>query len=166
MPVTRTINPHLRELIMIQMAIADVLGTVVSNWYSDVANWRAPGDSSPSSCGICLESSFRAITRAELWPHDVMHPLTVALLSTVRHVTVWLEEEHASGLALWDPTERQPANDRVAEYLVGVALTLHADDMRDVLEKCVTPRVDEHIGLQLKRGLREFEDRAGAIRVP
>lgn len=129
-------------------AIDDLLGTILSEWYGRVALWAAPGQLSELTCVSCRTGMVAAVIDTTSWPHDLVHALDCALESAVTEISTSLAEEE-SGC---------PASDhRCARELVVGSLIDHAPDLLDVLRECVTGKMDQYVGLELERGLREVE---------
>ena len=129
-------------------AIDDLLGTILTQWYGAVALWEAPGMLTDGTCTRCRSSLVTAAIDVTAWPHDLIHRLDTELHAAITHVGASIEEEGAGGLK---------ADHRGARQLVGLALVDHADDLLDVLNECVAPKLDRYVALELERGLREVD---------
>jgi hypothetical protein len=128
-------------------AIDDLLGTILSQWYGTVALWEAPGDLTDGTCGPCRSSLVSSAIDVTAWPHDLIHRLDSELHTAITHVSASIAEEE-SGC---------PSGDhRCAQELVGAALVEHTDDLLDVLNECVVPKLDRYVELELERGLSEL----------
>lgn len=110
-------------------AIDDLLGSILSTWYESVAEWAPPGQLSPMTCTQCRSSLLSEIMDVAWWPHDLMHQLSTALDSAVETIS---ESQHPSD-----------ARDHVFTHL-----STQMVDVVDVLNECVTPRLDEWISSQ------------------
>lgn len=129
-------------------AIDDLLGTILTQWYGAAALWEAPGALTDATCAPCTSSLVASAIDVTAWPHDLIHRLDSELHTVVTHVSASIAEEETGC----------PAGDhRCAQELVSAALVDHADDLLDVLMECVAPKLDRYVGLELERGLREFD---------
>ncbi|TAL40583.1 MAG: hypothetical protein EPN91_12845 [Salinibacterium sp.] len=139
------------------MAIEDHLGTVLCDWFTYVATWRPPGQSSTGVCRECIDSPFAEATDARLWPHDVMHPLLAALLQATEDVaTSHAEELVVDGLCSIHIQQLQRANDQRALAALTTMLGARLDDIRDVLKECVAPRINDFLSREVEIAVHEF----------
>ena len=110
-------------------AIDDLLGSILSTWYESVAEWMPPGQLSAATCTSCRASLLGSVVELAAWPHDLMHQLSASLDSAIETIA-----------------ETQPvdaARDHVQAHLMG-----QTSDLMDVLNECVTPRLDDWISAQ------------------
>lgn len=129
-------------------AIDDLLGTILTQWYGAVALWESPGLLTDSTCAACRSSLVASAIDVSAWPHDLIHRLNADLQATIAQVSASIAEEEAGC----------PSGDhRCAQELVTAGLVDHADDLLDVLNECVAPKLDRYVGLELERGLRELD---------
>ena len=140
----------------------DLLDSTLDGWYSYLASWQAPGETSQDGCQTCAESSFSHIDGLGDWPHDIMHRLVRDLSTAARHVHYSLDELDESAesiVALYSEGERAARSAvlaRHAEFLVLAAVETRKDEMRDVLEQCVAPALEEYLSAECERGLLEL----------
>lgn len=130
---------------MNRTAIDDLLCGIVSGWYESVADWAPPGQTSGLTCAACGHTLLAQVIDVREWPHDLMHQFAAELESASLHI---LDARHASG----DAGDGVVALEEVRAY-VAETITHQLDDILDVLEQCVTPRLDAYVGRRLARGL-------------
>ena len=121
-------------------AIDDHLSTKLCAWYTFVSVWEPPGEGSTEVCQECIESALGCTIDLLQWPHDVIHVLVVSLRSAVRDVHASYCEEFE-----WDRSSAPI----VARDAVRDALAAHAEDIIDVLEHCVSDKVDTWVTAEL-----------------
>lgn len=126
-------------------AIDDLLCGIVSGWYESVADWTPPGQTSGATCAACADTLLARVIDVREWPHDLMHQFAAELESASLHI---LDARHGYGTADGDAAALEEVRDYVA-----AAITRQAEDILDVLEQCVTPRLDAYVGRRLARGL-------------
>lgn len=130
---------------MNRTAIDDLLRGIVSGWYESAADWTPPGQLSGATCGACDDTLLAQVIEVRRWPHDLMHQLAADLESASLHI---LDARHDRDAPVADPS----ALDDVRAYVAG-AIARQVDDILDVLEQCVSPRLDDYVGRRLARGL-------------
>lgn len=146
-------------------AMRDLLDTTLDGWYSYLASWEAPGPVGPHACRLCADSPFSRIDGLGDWPHDIVHRLVVDLSTAARHVHLTLEELdqtstisapliHAT--ASQERLARSAVLARHAEFLVLAGIQDRKEAMRDVLENCIEPALDEYVRSECERGLLEL----------
>lgn len=117
-------------------AIDDHVSTKVYAWYTVVAEWMPPGQGFTGICLQCRESTLADTIDLGQWPHDVVHPLVEALAVAIADVQhSFCEESQAT-------SESSAA---VARRAVSEALSRHADDIADVLEQCLSERLQAYL---------------------
>jgi hypothetical protein len=110
-----------------------------------------PGQLSPATCVECRTSTLNAVIDTGNWPHDLMHQLGTALDGAAVTITESVEIDT-------DPRIREkfdahmsecsrPMIDCVRDY-VAKQIRTHTVDLLDVLDECVTPRLDDWISSQ------------------
>lgn len=143
-------------------AMCDLLDSTLDGWYSYLSSWEAPGDTGRSGCELCADSPFSRLDGLGDWPHDIVHTLVLGLSAAVRHVHLTLDEldeasrnEHPelSSLTAHERAARRAVLARHAEHLVLAAVETRKDAMRDVLEQCIEPALDEYLRSECERGL-------------
>ena len=115
------------------LAIDDHVSAKLYAWYTFVSAWEPPGESSATICLGCTESTLARTIDVLAWPHDVIHVLVQSLHSAVRDVHESYCEEHP-----WD----RAFAPRVAKDAVRDTLARYATDITDVLDQCLTERVE------------------------
>lgn len=103
-------------------AIADVVGSHLDSWYSQVAMWWPPGHPATGTCLVCSVAAVGEVIDMAAWPHDVVHPLATSFEGVIGQV------------AQTEPDARARLT---------LELAANAPVMRDVLEHCVAPRLLE-----------------------
>ena len=144
-------------------AMHDLLDTTLDSWYSYLASWQAPGADNRADCAECAASPFSGLAGLENWPHDIVHALVAGLTAAVRHVALSLEElDEARSIAgataptSHDRAQRWVVLNRHAEAVVLVWVRAREAVMRDVLEQCVEPALDEYLRVECERGLAQL----------
>lgn len=121
-------------------AIDDHVSTKLYAWYSLVHAWEPPGQGTTGICQECTQSALACTIDISAWPHDVIHSLVQSLRSAVSDVRDSYCEEFA-----WDSASAPT----VARAAVRDALASHSSDILDVLDQCVTDKLDGWIAAQL-----------------
>ena len=111
--------------------IAQHVNEVLVEWYSNVSRWQPPGQTSNSTCALCVTSPFTTELDLAVWPHDVTHALVVRLTDAVEGM-------------------------RELEFILR-ALDGHRSDVLDVLEQCVRDRFTRYLRGQAQIAVNEFE---------
>ena len=126
------------------LAIDDHVTTKLYEWYTVVSEWEPPGEGFSGICAECTESAL-ACTLIDIaaWPHDVIHLLVTSLRSAIVDVQDSYSEESE-----WD-AERAPAEARRA---VVDTIARHASDIEDVLEQCISERLQTYLTRQVDLG--------------
>lgn len=122
-------------------AIDDHVSTKLYAWYTFVSAWEPPGTPSSGICEECAASAVSCVIDIAAWPHDVVHALVQSLQSAVRDVEDSYCEEYQ-----WDCA----AAPQVAQAAVADALARHAPDIRDVLEQCLSDKLDAWTAAELR----------------
>src|SRR3954470_1091211 len=120
-------------------AIDDHVTTKLYAWYTIVSEWEPPGAGSTGICEECATSALASTVDVGAWPHDVIHPLVQSLRSAVADVRDSYCEERS-----WDSA----AAPEVARRAVADALARHAPDIEDVLEQCLSERLQDYLSQQ------------------
>ena len=115
-------------------AIDDHVSTKLYAWYTFVSVWEPPGEGFEGICAECVESALACTIDIAAWPHDVIHVLVESLRSAIRDVEDSYCEEYQ-----WDCG----AAPQVARAAVADALARYAPDIRDVLEQCLSDRLEK-----------------------
>lgn len=143
-------------------AMRDLLDTTLDGWYSYLASWEAPVATDHAGCEICADSPFSRLEGLGDWPHDIIHRLVRDLTGAVRHVHHSLDElDEAQDPELVDESAADRASRsavlaRHAEFLVLAAVTTRNDEMRDVLDQCIEPALQDYLQAECERGLLEL----------
>lgn len=132
-------------------AIDDLLGSILSTWYESVAEWMPPGQLSAVTCISCRSSALAAVITVGEWPHELMHQLASAYDEAIIIVTESLETETETEIvAKRDAHAREcplPIGECVRQHVTS-EIASQATDLLDVLNECVTPRLDDWISSQ------------------
>ena len=123
-------------------AIDDHVTTKLYSWYTAVAEWKPPGEGFVGICTECADSALAEIVDLAAWPHHVMHLLVESLRSAVRDV----QDSYAEECCCDEETARTVAHRAVAD-----ALFRYAADIHDVLDKCLSERVQAYLIAQVER---------------
>ncbi len=121
---------------MNRTAIHDLLCGILSGWYESVADWTPPGQGSRRTCVACRDSLLSGVIPTAEWPHDLMHQLAESFESAALQIFDSIEVNPVD--ACEDGASLECVRTHVAAYL-----RTHAVDILDVLDECVTPRVEE-----------------------
>ncbi|MBX3099313.1 MAG: hypothetical protein KF761_06995 [Salinibacterium sp.] len=121
-------------------AIDDHVTTKLYSWYTVVSEWEPPGEGFEGICTECAESALADIVDVSAWPHHVMHLLVESLRTAISDVEYSYAEE-----CFWD-SEAAP---EVAHRAVAAALSPYAADIHDVLEQCLSERVQDYLATQV-----------------
>lgn len=123
-------------------AIDDHVTTKLYSWYTAVAQWKPPGEGFVGICSECAESAVADIVDVSAWPHHVIHLLVESLRSAVRDV----QDSYAEECCCDAEVARVVAHRAVAD-----ALFRSAADIHDVLDKCLSGRVQNYLTVQVER---------------
>ena len=121
-------------------AIEDHVTTKLFAWYSAVAEWQPPGDGFNGICAECTVSAIACTIDIAAWPHDVIHLLVVSLRSAIADVRESFFEESTCD------ADCAAARARSA---VASILEQHVADIQDVLEQCLSDRLQAYIDSQV-----------------
>ena len=124
-------------------AIHDHVTTKLYEWYTAVSEWEPPGEGFSGICVECTESALGCTVDIAAWPHDVIHLLVTSLRHAVEDVRNSYSEESA-----WDAVSAPV----VARRAVAEAIARHASDIQDVLEQCISERLQEYLTRQVEFG--------------
>ena len=121
-------------------------------------------------CELCTTSPYSTVIGLADWPHDVGHVLVRTLTTAADHVFESLEDLSEDR---WRPSidgreptvielaARRDALERHATLLVLKGVARHSDSMVNVLEECVTPRLERYLAVeseQLIKALQAIEE--------
>lgn len=126
-------------------AIDDHVSTKLYSWYTVVSEWEPPGEGISGVCAECLESALACTIDIAAWPHDVIHLLVQSLRSAIADVEDSYREEHP-----WD-ADGAP---EVARLAVKGTLARHAADIEDVLDQCLSERLQAYLTDQVESATR------------
>ncbi len=130
---------------MYQLPLDEILGGALESWYARVAEWVPPGVAIDGQCADCADSPAAAIVSNHLWPHSIVHELTVALA---------ILEGQLSESLMEDRLERASNNSVAVSVEVRAVLADRVlaaqDDIVDVLEQCLQPKLDAWVSGQLE----------------
>ena len=124
-------------------AIDDHVTTKLYAWYTIVSEWEPPGEGFTGICAECAESALASSVDIGAWPHDVIHLLVVSLRTAVSDVQDSYSEE--------GDCEPECAS-AIANSAVAESLARHAPDIRDVLEQCLSERLQAYLTRQMELG--------------
>jgi hypothetical protein len=125
-------------------AIDDLLCGIVSGWYESVADWTPPGQTSGATCAACGDTLLARVIDMRMWPHDLMHQFAAELESAAVQILDVRQE--------YGTTDAAAGLEEVRAH-IAETVARQTDDILDVLEQCVTPRLDDYVGRRLARGL-------------
>lgn len=128
-------------------AIDDHVTTKLYSWYTIVSEWEPPGEGFTGICEECTASALACTIDILAWPHDVIHLLVQSLRSAIADVQDSYCEECS-----WDSA----AAPEVARQAVADALARHASDIEDVLDQCLSERLQEYLTQQVDAAEWEF----------
>lgn len=140
----------------------DLLDSTLDGWYSYLASWQAPAEGDHAACRLCADSPFSRLDGLGDWPHDIVHTLVASLTVAVKHVHRSLDEldESRSSTSDQDSAAQVAARSAVlarhAEFLVLSSVSLRIDEMRDVLEHCLEPALQDYLRAECDRGLLQL----------
>ena len=121
------------------LAIDDHVTTKLYAWYTIVAEWEPPGEGFTGICDDCVESALACRVDLAAWPHDVIHVLVESLRTVIADVNDSFAEEGVGDAAL-------------ARSVVSDTLSRHAADINDVLEQCLSERLQTYLTSQVALG--------------
>jgi hypothetical protein len=133
---------------MHQLPLQEILGATLECWYARVAEWRPPGAAITGSCRECAESVAAPIVDGQLWPHSIVHQLTVELAILEARVSESLSEERFESA-----TPRSPEVAMDARRLVADGVWAASGDIVDVLDHCLRPRLDAWVLCEVESAL-------------
>lgn len=128
-------------------AIDDHVIAKLYEWYTAVSEWEPPGEGFAGICSNCSGSALARTIDVSAWPHDVIHLLVESLRGAIVDVQHSYFEE---GDAVADTAPD------VADRAVAAALARHGRDIEDVLEQCLSERLQAYLAGQSELGVREF----------
>jgi len=130
---------------MHQLPLDEILGATLESWYARVTEWVPPGIAIDGQCEDCVTSSAAAILSNRLWPHSIVHELTVALAVLERQLSESLVEDSLE----WAGHKPVAVSTEIRAVLVD-RVSAAQDDIVDVLEQCLQPRLDAWVSGQLE----------------
>jgi len=130
---------------MHELPVDEILGATLESWYARVAEWVPPGIASNGQCEECGTSPAAAILSDRLWPHSIVHELTVALAILERQLSESLVEDRLE----WAGNSPVAVSTEVRALLADRVSAARADIV-DVLEQCLQPRLDAWVSGQLE----------------
>jgi hypothetical protein len=130
------------------LPLEEILSATLECWYARVAEWAPPGAAIAGSCRDCAASVAAPIFDGQLWPHSIVHELTVALAILESRVSESLSEERFGSAA-----SRSPEVVMDARRLVVNGVRAASGDIVDVLEQCLRPRLDAWVLREVEAGL-------------
>lgn len=122
-------------------AIDDHVSAKLYAWYTLVSAWEPPGEGFQGICTECAESALACTIDVAAWPHDVIHPLVESLRSAIADVEDSYCEE-----CPWDSESAEVARGAVAD-----TLARYAADIEDVLQQCLSERLQAYLTGQADR---------------
>jgi hypothetical protein len=125
------------------LAIDDHVTTKLYAWYTIVSEWEPPGAGFEGVCAECADSALACSVDITAWPHDVIHSLVASLRSAIADVQDSYREE-----CEWDAASAP----EVARRAVADTLARYAADIQDVLDKCLTDRLQAYVTGQVELG--------------
>ena len=128
-------------------AIDDHVSSKLYAWYTLVSEWVPPGHGSTGVCAGCASSSLASKIDITVWPHDVIHLLVASLRSATADVEDSYREEFP-----WNSGSAA----EVAREAVRSTLERHADDIVDVLDECLTDKLQSYLTEQVEAGMLEL----------
>jgi len=117
-------------------AIDDHVTTKLYSWYTIVSAWEPPGEGFEGICATCAQSALACRIDVAAWPHDVIHQLVEALIAVIDDVQASHDEESEDSAAA-DPLFGRRA--------VSGILERYAADIEDVLEQCLSERLQTYL---------------------
>jgi hypothetical protein len=151
-------------------ALSDLLESTLDGWYGYLSTWQPPGTTGWQVCELCTTSPYSTVIGLSEWPHDVGHVLVRNLTAAADRVFDSLEDlsedRWRPSLDGREPTivelaARRDALERHATLLVLKGVDRHAASMIDVLEECVSPRLERYLAVEselLIKALHEIQD--------
>jgi len=136
---------HPKATRMHQLPLDEILGATLESWYARVAEWVPPGIASDGRCAECGASPAAAILSDRLWPHSIVHELTVVLAILERQLSESLVEDRLE----WVGNSPVSVSTEIRAVLVD-RVSAAQGDIVDVLEKCLQPRLDAWVSGQLE----------------
>lgn len=128
-------------------AIHDHVSSKLYAWYTLVSEWEPPGRGFTGICSECRSSALASTIDITVWPHDVIHLLVQSLRSAIADVEDSYREEFP-----WNAGSAA----EVARAAVELTLEGHADDIVNVLDECLTDKLQCYLTEQVERGMLEL----------
>lgn len=122
------------------LAIDDHITTKLYAWYTVVAEWEPPGEGFDGICVECTESAIACTIDIAAWPHDIIHLLVVSLRGATADVRDSYSEES---------TCDADCAAALARAAVAGILERHMSDIQDVLEQCLSERLQAYLAQQV-----------------
>jgi len=130
---------------MHQLPLDEIVGAALESWYARVAGWSPPGSAIDRHCAECGSSPAATILENQLWPHSIVHELTVVLAILERQLSESVAE---------DRLERARHSSVAVSIEVRAVLAARVlavqEDIVDVLEQCLRPRLDAWVAGQVE----------------
>ncbi|MCY7411760.1 MAG: hypothetical protein LH471_01770 [Salinibacterium sp.] len=130
---------------MHQLPLDEILGAALETWYARVTEWVPPGIAIDRLCTECDSSTAATILENHLWPHSIVHELTVVLAILERQLSESVAE---------DRLERARSSSVAVSVEVRAVLAARVlaarEDIVDVLEQCLRPRLDAWVAGQVE----------------
>jgi hypothetical protein len=155
-----------REGVTVNRALSDLLESTLDSWYGYLSTWQPPGTTGWQVCELCTSSPYSTVIGLSDWPHDVGHVLVRTLTTAADHVFDSLEDLSENR---WRPSTngreptvvelaaRRDALERHATLLVLKGVARHTDSMVNVLEECVTPRLERYLAVECELLIKDLQ---------
>jgi len=129
---------------MHQIPLDEILGATLESWYARVAEWVPPGVAIDGQCADCATSPAAATLSNRLWPHSIVHELTLALAVLERQLSESLAEDRLE----WAGNSSVAVSTEVRAVLAD-RVSAAQEDIVDVLEQCLQPRLEAWVAREL-----------------
>ena len=130
---------------MHELPLDQFFEATLESWYARVAEWVPPGIASVGHCADCATSPAAATLSNRLWPHSIVHELTVALAILERQLSESLVEDRLG----WAGNSPVAVSTEIRAILAD-RVSAAQGDIVDVLEQCLQPRLDAWVSSQLE----------------
>jgi len=133
---------------MHQLPLDEILGATLESWYARVTEWVPPGVAIDGQCADCATSAAAATLSNRLWPHSIVHELTIALAVLEKQLSESLAEDRLE----WVGNSSVAVSIEVRALLAD-RVSAAQGDIVDVLEQCLQPRLDAWVAGELAKCL-------------
>jgi hypothetical protein len=149
-----------------QKVLSALLDSTLEGWYGYLSVWQPPGLTGHELCDSCASSPLSHLVDIDSWPHDLGHTLVRCLSSARDQILAsledlsydqWMPPADGEEPSIFELAERRDALERQANQLIVSGVNERSAEIRDVLDKCVGPRLGRYLATETESLLKSLE---------